>query len=746
MAKHIKIGQPVNAAESWAFNFLQVNLPSEYLLVTNVEIPTHSGAMKEVDALVFGKYAIYLVDVKGYIGNLSVDANSWLLDGRRVDNALSKANVVSRVYAGRIKSTLLREEHAPWCQGMVFVTGHEGEGIEIKKSQLNIGVFDAKSIVKALTEKEFCTTDHRHMITASQCRKAIDVLGNIGKVPSEKSRISGFVKIKQIGSDGKIAIWDAVYEQGDLKTEWVIKEIDTTSATVSSDVERLEDHAARLEQLSGVLGVPMSTPLMRLDEQMALAIRKPRGQTIEEFLNVNPKSTSVAKVLRFALTSVEQICSRGLSLRNCDVSELLVSDDFEITFQSEFLQGEIETPAATFKRFFNEVQKFIGDSLISDWFADDGTENLEDLKFHLTRLISGVELGAKTGPSENPILAGKYTLIERLSSSQVSEIWRAKHNDGQFNCVLEIVSEAESRWPYTQSRISKLMQGFHPSLERIFDVDHIPQNDSYVVSRNWIPGLSLDLILEDVSPAIIQGWLRQCLQALQYLHRQGLYHGRILPQNLVCNGDGCTLMGISVAPIGENANAFLPQYQRDESIFLDDVIKDLKSIWLSFLSVMLRCTFEKVNSQISTERIKSFLGADCTDRVLAFINDPSSFDIGANYLLTFGLQEKLRLEVLPEKLAREWNISAGYMTFITLDMLNDRRPKSRNQIVLNAVRSRHIAGNKTNRSSMSSAVSRMKSAGIVEDHGKKVRLTADFLLAWDVFEKVEGRSTMRTVK
>ena len=273
MAKHIKIGQPVNAAESWAFEFLEENLPPEYLLITNVEIPTPTGVLKEVDALVFGKYAIYLVDVKGYTGKLSVDANSWILDGRRVDNALSKANGISRVYAGRIRATLLREEHAPWCQGMVFITGHQGSGIEIKKSQENLGVFDANSIVNALTEKEFCTTDYGYTITVSQRRKAIDVLGNIGKVPSKKSNISGFNKIKQTGTDGQIKVWDAVHEQGDLKTEWIVKEVDTTSATASSDIERLKDQAARLEQLSGVLGVPVSAPLMHLDEQVALAIR-----------------------------------------------------------------------------------------------------------------------------------------------------------------------------------------------------------------------------------------------------------------------------------------------------------------------------------------------------------------------------------------------------------------------------------------------------------------------------------------
>ena len=74
MAKHLKIGEPVNAAEAWAFSFLMVNLPPEYLVITNVEVPTPNGLLKEVDAIVFGKYAVYLVDVKGYSGTLNVDA------------------------------------------------------------------------------------------------------------------------------------------------------------------------------------------------------------------------------------------------------------------------------------------------------------------------------------------------------------------------------------------------------------------------------------------------------------------------------------------------------------------------------------------------------------------------------------------------------------------------------------------------------------------------------------------------
>ena len=153
MAKRIKVGDSVNVAEAWAFEFLEANLPTEYLLIKNVEVPTPNGPLEEVDAIVFGKYAIYLVDVKGYSGTLNVDVNSWILDGKPVANVLSAANGVASIYAGGTKANLHRAERAPWCQGMVSETGHEGSEITLNKAQHNLSVFDAGCIIQGLLKK-----------------------------------------------------------------------------------------------------------------------------------------------------------------------------------------------------------------------------------------------------------------------------------------------------------------------------------------------------------------------------------------------------------------------------------------------------------------------------------------------------------------------------------------------------------------------------------------------------------------
>ena len=81
MARQIKIGEPLNDSERWAFSLLASELPDDYLFFTNLELLSQIGQPFEVDALVIGQYGIYVVDVKGYVGQLEVDANVWSLDG-----------------------------------------------------------------------------------------------------------------------------------------------------------------------------------------------------------------------------------------------------------------------------------------------------------------------------------------------------------------------------------------------------------------------------------------------------------------------------------------------------------------------------------------------------------------------------------------------------------------------------------------------------------------------------------------
>ena len=707
MAKRIKIGEPVNAAELWAFKFLEANLPSEYLLITNVEVPTPNGLMKEVDAIVFGKYAVYLVDVKGYFGTLNVDANSWRLDGKPVDNALSKANGVARVYAGVIKSKLLRAEHAPWCQGMVFVTGHEGSEITLSKAQPNLSVFDARSIIQGLTEREYCTNNYQFEISQSQRKKALDVLGNIGKVPAKVSEVAGFKKIEKLADNGKIQIWRAEHAQGELVTRWLLHEVDTTSKQYSEAIEKLKDQAARLEQLSGVLGAPVSTPLIRNSGFLSFAIREIQGTPLPEFLKGEVIPEKIARVIRFAATSIEQINARGLSLTCCKVSDVLVTEELELIINSDFIQGKPETAASSLRRLFYPLSVALNNAEVSNWFNDQENQDLEPLAFYLSAIITGRSLDQRSGDDNEEVFSGKYSFKRKIASSQDSEIWLGQHRDGQFECVIEKVYQAESRWGQAQPLISRLMNAFHPSVERVFDVDFYIREDVYAISRGLVDGERLDDAIVDADSSTVANWLRQALQALQYLHRLGVCHRRLHPGNIICNIERCVLIGISILPNTEVDNKGSINLRNHRWAEVDGYTQDLVALWVSFLTSYLDCNPADLDSQINGAKLRGLLPNEVIINLKTFLANPDNFDLGHDYLEIFSLIDAERITEISIELANEWSISRGYMAFLTLDLLNDQRPKSRNQIVLNALRSRHISGNKTNKNSMNATVSRL---------------------------------------
>tara|TARA_B100000989_G_scaffold292788_1_gene269226 strand:- start:544 stop:1128 length:585 start_codon:yes stop_codon:yes gene_type:complete len=191
------------------------------------------------------------------------------------------------------------------------------------------------------------------------------------------------------------------------------------------------------------------------------------------------------------------------------------------------------------------------------------------------------------------------------------------------------------------------------------------------------------------------------------------------------------LVGISILPNTDVGNKDSINFGTHRWTEIDADTQDLVAVWISFLISYLDCKPEDLDSQIDGAKLRGLLPSEVIMNLKSFLANPNNFDLSLDYLKGFGLDDVEQITEIPADLANEWSISRGYMTFLTLDLLNDQRPKSRNQIVLSALRSRHISGNKINKSSMSATVSRLKSAGVAEDYGKKIRLTSSSVAAWN---------------
>ena len=746
MAKRIKIGEPVNEAESWAFDFLSENLPQHYLVITNLEVLAQSGQPLEVDAIVVGEFALYLVDVKGYVGNLRAGVNDWSLDDRWIGNSLSKANYVGRVLAGRIGDRMPRGVRAPWCQGMVLATGREGSDIEIEKDFAQLCVFTPAEIIPALTETAYLTSKFDSPITGQQRDYALEVIGRIGVMASRQNHVQDFEKKRLLGEANGIEIWEASYAIENWDSDWLLKIVQASKAeseehyAVTTSVIRAEFY--RLQQLSGISGVPGCAPLISDGEQLVLPVKRPRGVPLSVFDVSQLDRNESIQILRRAVVSLQQMHARGCTLGSIGANDVFLSDDGDLEFLEIRNNLTPNKDIVSFFKLFRDVANTTNSPMVIKGFsatAEDETADLEDLRLLLSSELVGqvFENEKEFEIAENELVAGRYQLASKIEEMNSAEIWKAKHLAGQFDCAVSIYKDAGQNWPYVNEEFSQLIRLYHPYIERVFDFGVIEQPNLYYISRAWVEGEPLQEAGKLADSGKLLLWFKCMLVGLQYLHSQGLLHRNITPGNMICSDTASVMVNFSGLPaqmrIAENIGYTDPLLA--ETGWSHE--SDLYSLILSFLS--LSPGFQGLPAgAVTSEALgwaEATFGPDCLVPLKIFLTQRPPIDSGTNYLAYFGLESSSeKIEDLSEEFRDRWNITKGYMNFLVLDMLNDPVPRSRNQWVLHALRSRSIPGNKTNRGSMSATVSRLKKEGIAEDHGKKVKLTEGF---WESFTLVQ---------
>jgi|TARA_Y100000294_G_scaffold16349_1_gene14429 hypothetical protein len=162
----------------------------------------------------------------------------------------------------------------------VFITGHRGESLSLKKSQDTLSVFGPDGIIRGLTDELYVTAPGKYAISSAQRKKALDVLGRLGKIPDGPAEVAGFNRIRRLSAEAGIEIWEATSHQGELRSDWLLKEVDITSGDAPAQIaaESLKSEYIRYQQLYGVPGIATCAPLISDGERLILPIRQPAGQ------------------------------------------------------------------------------------------------------------------------------------------------------------------------------------------------------------------------------------------------------------------------------------------------------------------------------------------------------------------------------------------------------------------------------------------------------------------------------------
>ncbi|SET47087.1 NERD domain-containing protein kinase family protein [Thalassotalea agarivorans] len=616
MAKHIPFGDPVNHAESWAFNLLKKQLPDNYVLLTNVEIPKKSGQAMEVDALVVGEWGVYVVDVKGYMGQLEAGLHAWTLDGHQVENSLSKANYVARVLAGNIRKKAPYGVFPPWCQGMVFVTGREGDAIDLHKDAGDLSIYTPQNIVSALTQEWGSTADRKFNVSEQQKKVVLDTIGQVALMEKRAKKVQDFQKTLCLYQRNGIEIWQAEYNLGGWKTDWLLKILIAADfedeASYRQQCNMLTEQLKRLQALSGCSGVPLCSSIIDDGEQMVLPIKIPQGRPIQFFDPLSVDHNQRVSILRRAATSLQQIHGSGYSVSNWADNQVFISEQGDVEFidieNTKTMQEDLQSFAQSFEKFAQHIDS----PLVTLWFAKaikGEWISLDELRAELSTTLMQHKLSKNAQSSSDDILNGRYKLVERIREGDNSEIWQARHLLGNFDCSVVLYKNVSESWLGLSDSYRRIKSLYHPNIERIIEFGRCPDRNELFLSKEWVTGETLRDLKGTLSPEQAGLWFDQLHQALGYLHQFDIFHGGISLANIVAHHEKATFVNFG---LGLDAIAKKDVRQKvdvDEEIWSveDEGIRDIFSLAASFIIALSEQAIPETLTLESLEQMKQGL-------------------------------------------------------------------------------------------------------------------------------------------
>ena len=136
------------------------------------------------------------------------------------------------------------------------------------------------------------------------------------------------------------------------------------------------------------------------------------------------------------------------------------------------------------------------------------------------------------------VLAGRFTLDDLIGDADGARFWRATDRTLARNVAVHVIAEGDERADslLTAARTSALVTDGH--LLRVLDA---AREDGVVyVVNEWGSGVSLDRLLEEgpLSPRRAAWVVKEVAEAIATAHRNGVAHGRLLPENVMITEAG----------------------------------------------------------------------------------------------------------------------------------------------------------------------------------------------------------------
>lgn len=150
----------------------------------------------------------------------------------------------------------------------------------------------------------------------------------------------------------------------------------------------------------------------------------------------------------------------------------------------------------------------------------------------------------------------RWQVIRRLGEGGTGEVFLARTPTGEEVALKLLSASSAHHRPIFEKEAALLVRLRHPALasvlgyaaksDVIFGEDRGP-----CFWMEYVPGEDLLAAAKNVDPKEIVGWLTQGLEALRYLHGQGVLHGDLSPGNVrITPDDRLKILDFAVASVG----------------------------------------------------------------------------------------------------------------------------------------------------------------------------------------------------
>ncbi len=196
--------------ERKAIEYIKSALPNEhpYNLWALVELVEPSGRRHEIDALVLGHNALYLIEIKSHPARFWGNSVNWNYaffdDGRSrvMECPMNGASRKARALAGLLERAFHGKR--PRIEPLVFLSDEKVDASGLDGTG-RLGVVTRKNFVRAITAAEFdgaLSSLQDRVVDAVTARETIQALGRLGIIASKGQRKLGDLLIEEVIDEG----------------------------------------------------------------------------------------------------------------------------------------------------------------------------------------------------------------------------------------------------------------------------------------------------------------------------------------------------------------------------------------------------------------------------------------------------------------------------------------------------------------------------------------------------------------